>query len=199
MAQLRDSVIDGNLEVTGDVVFKTTDKSILGIHPESGEASNMLHLSQNGNTVVGLGGYNNQNGNSHIYGNDVAHYIASAGNVSYRPYYRAGDVIDFTGNKAIRTAGYVTNAGKNVVFTVCLPKPIIGSPTVTVASGQGFVLRQDGNYTHGSAASTFVKPTSYSAVLNPNGIVVTAVFDVTTSSVNNDSTGIYWDGTITLS
>lgn len=199
MAQLRDSVIDGNLEVTGDVILKTNDKSILSIHPETGETSNMLHLSQNGNTVVGLGGYNNQNGNSHIYGNDIAHYIASAGNVGYRPYYRAGDIIDFTGNKAVRTAGYLTNSNKNVVFTIYLPKPIIGSPTVTVESGQGFVLRQGNNYTHGSAASTFVTPTSYSAVLNPSGIVVTAVFDVTTNSTNNDSIGIYWDGTVTLS
>lgn len=199
MAQLRDSVIDGNLEVTGDIILKTIDNGIRAIHPDTGEAATILDMSQYGNTIVGYDGYANENGNTHIYGNDVAHYVASAGRVNFRPYYRAGDVIDFTGNKAIRTAGYVTNANKNVVFTVCLPKPIIGSPTVTVASGQGFVLRQDGNYTHGSAASTFVKPTSYSAVLNPSGIVVTAVFDVTTSSVNNDSTGIYWDGTITLS
>ena len=199
MAQLRDSVVDGNLEVTGDLILKTNDKSILSIHPETGETSNMLHLSQNGNTVVGLGGYNNQNGNSHIYGNDITHYIASAGNVGYRPYYRAGDIIDFTGNKAVRTAGYLTNSNKNVVFTICLPKPIIGSPTVTVESGQGFVLRQGNSYTHGSASSTFVTPTSYSAVLNPSGIVVTAVFDVTTNSTNNDSIGIYWDGKITLS
>lgn len=198
MAQLRDSVIDGNLEVTGNIILKTNENGLQAIHPDTGVAERLIHMSVYGNTIVGYDGYANQNGNTHIYGNDVVHYLASV-DANYRPYYRAGDVIDFTGNKAIRTAGYVTNANKNVVFTVCLPKPIIGSPTVTVASGQGFVLRQDGNYTHGSAASTFVKPTSYSAVLNPSGIVVTAVFDVTTSSVNNDSTGIYWDGTITLS
>ena len=124
--------------------------------------------------------------------------IASA-DTNFRPYYRAGDVIDFTGNNAVRTAGYVTNAGKNIVFTVPVTKPVIGSPSVTVENGQGFVLRQDGNYTHGSAASTFVKPTSYSVILNNSGFVITAVFDVTTNVVNNDSTGIYWDGTITLS
>lgn len=199
MAQLRDSVIDGNLEITGDIILRNTDNGIQAVHPETGENTTMLYMSQYGNTIVGYDGYTNENGNSHIYGNDIVHYVASAGKVNFRPYYRAGDVIDFTGNKAVRTAGYITNASKNVVFTICLPKPVIGSPTVTVASGQGFVLRQDGNYTHGSAANTFVKPTSYSAVLNPSGIVVTAVFDVTTSSVNNDSTGVYWDGTITLS
>lgn len=177
----------------------TFNNGIRGFHSKTGETSDMLRMDEDGNTVVGFDGYNNENGNSHIYGNDVYHYIASAGKVNYRPYYRAGDTIDFTGNKAVRTAGYLTNSNQNVVFTICLPKPIIGSPTVTVVSGQGFVLRQGNSYTHGSAASTFVTPTSYSAVLNPSGIVVTAVFDVTTNSTNNDSIGIYWDGTVTLS
>lgn len=199
MAQLRDSIVDGNLGVTGDINLKTTNNSINGIHPETGATTSMLHMSNYGNTVVGYDGYVNQNGNTHIYGNDVVHYIASAGNSNFRPYYRAGDVIDFTGNAAIRTAGYVTNAGKNVVFTIPVPKPVIGSPSVTATSGSGFVLRQDGNYTHGSAASTFVKPVSYSVVLNDCGFVITAVFDVTTNVVNNDATGIYWDGKITLS
>lgn len=199
MAQLRDSTIDGNLEVTGDIVLKINEKGVQSIHPETGEATRMIHMSAYGNTIVGYDGYENQSGNSHIYGNDVVHYIASAGNSNFRPYYRAGDVISFTGNNAVRTAGYVTNSGKNVVFTIHVPKPVIGSPNITVASGQGFVLRQSGNYTHGSAASTFVKPTSYSVVLNSSGFVVTAVFDVTTNVVNNDATGIYWDGTITLS
>lgn len=198
MAQLRDSTIDGNLEITGDIILKVNDNGIQGIHPETGDVADMLHMSIYGNTIVGYDGYKNKNGNTHIYGNDVAHYIASA-NANFRPYYRAGDTIDFTGNSAVRTAGYVTNSGKNVVFTIHVPKPVIGSPTITVTSGQGFVLRQDGNYTHGSAASTFVKPTSYFVILNSSGFVVTAVFDVTTNVVNNDAAGIYWDGIITLS
>lgn len=199
MAQLRDSLIDGSLEVTGDITLKTNDRGIQSIHPETGEVDRLIYMSQYGNTVIGYDGFANENGNSNIYGNDIYHNVASAGKVDYRPYYRAGDVIDFTGNKAIRTAGYITNAGKNVVFTIGVPKPVIGSPTVTITGGQGLVLRQGGNYTHGSGASTFVKPTSYSALLNDSGFVITAVFDVTTNVVNNDATGIYWDGIITLS
>lgn len=199
MAQLKDSTVDGNLNVTGDIVFKSNDKGIYSIHPETGEASNILHMSEFGNAIIGYDGYVNQNGNSHIYGNDVVHYIASAGNSNFRPYYRAGDVIDFTGNSAVRTAGYVTNSGKNIVFTIPVMKPVIGSPSITVESGDGFVLRQNNSYTHGSAASTFVKPTSYSTILNNSGFIVTAVFDVTTNVINNNAIGIYWDGTITLS
>lgn len=199
MAQLKNSTIDGKLEITDDIILKTVDKGIRGIHPDTGDNHALISLSQYGNTVVGYGGYSNQNGNSHIYGNDIVHYVASAGNVNYYPYYKAGDVIDFTGNKAFRGAGYVTNAGKNIVFTVPVSKPVIGTPTITIASGEGFVFRQGGNYTHGSAASDFVTPTGYSALLNDSGFVITAVFDVTTSATNNDAIGIYWDGTITLS
>lgn len=198
MAQLRDSTVDGNLSVTGNMVLKANENGLCCIHPDTGTENRLIHMSQYGNTIIGYDGYKNQDGNTHIYGNDVVHYVASA-STNYCPYYRAGDVISFTGSKAVRTAGYVTNANKNIVFTIYLPKPIIGSPTITIESGQGFVLRQGSSYTHGSAADTFVTPTNYSAVLNPSGIVVTAVFDVTTSSTNNDAIGIYWDGTITLS
>lgn len=196
MAQLRDSIVDGNLEVTGDVVLKTVNEGVQGIHPETGETNRLIYMSEFGNTVVGYDGYNNESGNSHIYGNDISHYVASAGKVNYRPYYRAGDSIDFK----VRAAGYVTNSGKNVVFTIPITKPVIGTPTAVATSGSGFVLRQDNNYTHGSAASTYVKPTSYSVESNYNsGFVVTAVFDVTTNVVNNSPIGIYWDGTIALS
>ena len=196
MAQLKDSVIDGNLEVTGNIIFKANNKGVQAIHPETGDMAMLIDMSGYGNTVIGYNGYSDANGNTHIYGNDVAHYIASAGNVSFRPYYRAGDVIDFT----VRAAGYVTNSGKNVVFTIPITKPVIGAPTATATSGSGFVLRQNNAYTHGSAASTFVKPISYTVDSNYNrGFIVTAVFDVTTNVINNNAIGIYWDGTITLS
>ncbi len=196
MAQLKDSTIDGNLGITGDIILKANDKGVQSVHPETGEASDMLHMSVYGNTVIGYDGYINANGNSHIYGNDVVNYVASAGNVNYRPYYRAGDVIDFT----VRAAGYVTNSGRNVVFTIPITKPVIGAPSAIATSGSGFVLRQNSKYTHGSAASTFVKPTSYTVDSNYNsGFIVTAYFDVATDVTNNDPIGIYWDGTITLS
>ena len=195
MAQLRETTIDGNLDVVENVILKTNNKGIRGVHPETGETSRMVYMSEYGNTVIGYDGYANKNGNSHIYGNDVVHYVASA-DASYYPYYKAGDVIDFK----VRAAGYVTNAGKNVVFTIPITKPVIGSPTAIATSGSGFVLRQNNAYTHGSAANTHVTPTSYQVESNYNsGFVVTAIFDDTTNVVNNNAIGIYWDGTITLS
>lgn len=200
MAQLRDSLVDGNLEITGNVILKSSNEGIQGVHPETNEVNRMLHMSQYGNTIIGYDGYLNKNGNSHIYGNDIAHYVASA-NANYRPYYRAGDVLNFnSNNKYIRTAGYVTNSMKNVVFTIPLSKPIIGSPVAQVTESEGLVLRQNNNYTHGSSASTYTKPTSYDILVNPDvGLVVTAYFDDTTNATNNSPIGVFWNGTITLS
>lgn len=193
MAQLRDSTIDGNLDVTGNITLKTSTNSIKSINPDGNESS-LLHMSAIGNTIIGYGGYENQNGNSHIYGKDVACYIASA-DADFRPYYRAGDTIGL----AVRTCGYVTNSGQSVIFTVPLTKPIIGSPNVSVSKSNGFVLRQNG-YTHGSDPSVAATPTSIHFDSNFNsGLIVTAIFDVTTNVENNSPIGIYWNATIALS
>ena len=201
MAQLRDSVIDGNLEVTGDIILKTNEEAIRGVHPDTGDTNRLIYMSGNGNVVVGYDGYVNENGNSHIYGNDVYHYIASAGKVNYKPYYRAGDTIKFTTNDTeLRTAGYLTNGNKDVTFTIPVPKPIIGSPTISVSSdSKGFVLRQNNTYTHGSNSGVYVKPTTYKVMLNDIGLTIVATFDVTTNSVNNSPIGVCWQGSITLS
>lgn len=201
MAQLKDSMINGKLEVADNIVLKTADKGLKSVHPDTGDSVSILDMSKYGNTVLGYGGYANENGNSHVYGNDIYHYVASAGKVNYRPYYRAGDVLNFNNNnKYIRTAGYVTNAMKNVVFTIPLSKPIIGSPTAQVTESEGLVLRQNNSYTHGSSASTYTKPTSYDVLVNPDvGLVVTAYFDNTTNATNNSAIGVFWNGTITLS
>lgn len=129
---------------------------------------------------------------------------------SYKPYYTAGDTISVT----VQTAGYVTDAKRAINFEVPLSKPVIGVSSVTAASGTGFCLRQGNTYTHGSAASTNVTPNGYSYVnasnetvkvaayvasIHAGSIRITAGFSNTTNAINNDSIGIYWNGTITFS
>jgi hypothetical protein len=196
MAQLKDTTVNGKLTTTRNIIIP--EGYPIRSNNENGDSYQLLEFINN-NTVVGYSGYENKNGNTGIYGNDVVHYIASAGDTSFRPYYRAGDVIDF----AVRASGYVTNVGKNVVFTIPITKPVIGNPKAIATSNNGFVLRQNG-YTHGSDGASnpavYAKPTSYSVESNYNsGFVVTAYFDVATNVENNSPIGIYWDGTITLS
>lgn len=153
--------------------------------------------NESNNTIVGWGNYDSKSGNTNLYGHDVhigVSNIAAPG--YYRPYRRSGDSWNFT----YRGAGYVTNAGKDVAFFIPLAVPIVGSPTVTAASNQGFVLRQGTKYTHGSGAETYASPTSYEASASMfHGIYIKATFSDTTNVTNNDAIGIVWSGTITLS
>ena len=191
--------VGNNVEVGGDIVIKNINDGLYCIHPETNEVSSMVHMNPYGNTVIGYDGYVNRNGNSILYGKDVEHYIASAGNAYYRPYYRVGDTIDVH----VRTSGYVTNMGTSVFFTIPLTKPIIGEPMLDIRSDKGFILRQGGKYTHGCDGSTtpatYVHPINYSIDNNFNtGIIVTANFEDITNVVNNDSIGIYLDAKIVL-
>ena len=128
--------------------------------------------------------------------NDVYLSSAQAGGASIRPYRRKGDTITCS----LRTAGYVTNGGKDVSFWLPLAVPVIGSPTATAASVSGFVFRQGTKYTHGSSATVYVTPDEYEVIdTTYMGVYIKAVFSDTTNVTNNDTIGIYWSGTITFS
>lgn len=117
---------------------------------------------------------------------------ASINNLSLR----RGDSITVT----FRGAGYVTNAKKDVSFWLPLTTPVIGSPTISASSGNGFIFRQGDKYTHGSSASVYAIPTSYEVSNSYRcGLYIKAVFEDVTNVTNNDVIGIYWNGTITFS
>lgn len=202
MAQLKDTVIDGSLSITENVVLSTNDNALQGVTTD-GKVMKLVQMSGNNDTLLGYSGYLNKSGNSHICGNDIKHFVAAAGDdFSYRPYYRVGDTIDIV----VKTSGFVTASGAAVAFTIPLTKPIIGNPTAEVVSTSTFILRQNGDYTHGSdggaTPNVNAKPNSYSIESNYNsGIVVTAVFDSGSgagSVENNSHIGVAWSGKITL-
>ena len=153
-------------------------------------------VSTSGNTVINYGGYSNKCGGTNVYGTDVALYSANAGNSGYRPYFRAGDVI--TAN-LIHTTGFVSTSGTKVYFTIPLTRYVLGDPTVTFTSTTGFIIRQNGKYTHGSDSNIYVKPKSVEVALNNFGLRVNAVFSKTTNAVNNAPCGIVWNGNIKFS
>lgn len=180
----------------GDIILNNNE-AIMG-YDTNGVAYNAFQAkNSSNNTIVGYGNYDHASGNTNIYGYDINFGVANiASPGSYRPYRRKGDSVSIT----LRTSGYVTNAGKDVSFWVPFSEPIIGSPSVTAASGNGFIFRQGNAYTHGSSASVYVNPTSYEATATMvNGVYIKAVFSTTTNVTNNDSIGIYWNGTITFS
>lgn len=220
MAQLKDTTVTGSLGVTGTINLGNASlyedgnnylhsnksisidqgKVIYGADSEGKVYNALTPLSSNGNTLVGLGVYNEGTGNTCIYGNDVTIYCKKAGEQNVRLYYRAGDKISFT----LRTAGFITGSKKTLLFTVPLNRPVLGSPTVTAASTNGFLLRQNGNYTSGTTSSTssgntYCKPSAYSAALYSTYVHIQATLSDTTNVTNNDTIGIQWEGTITFS
>lgn len=180
-------------------MYVDSPHAIAGVTSDGTTRTAFQPLNENGNTVIGYGNYDAGSGNTHIYGNDVAIYFANQATPGgFRPYFRKGDSLSYA--KTFYTAGFVTNGGKDVYFIVPISKPIIGNPTTTIASTDGFMLRQNNAFTHGSTSTTYVKPASYSVIArNLSGVVVMARFSAATNVVNNAPIGICWSGTITFS
>ena len=178
-----DALFDNNLAIAG--------RDLSGNIKEAFQPQN-----QNGNTIVGWGNYDNGNGDTHVYGYDIRIGVGNTANPGlYKPYINRGDSFSVT----VRTAGYVTNSGKDVSFFVPLTRPIVGDTVISASSGAGFILRQNGEYTHGSAADTHTTPSSYSVSgMYTQGVMITATFSTTTNVTNNDSIGIYWNGILTF-
>ena len=188
-----------DVELASNLDFTGNAKTIYGVDQNGVRKNAFQAQNESGNTIVGYGNWDAESGNTHIYGHDLNFGVSNiAEKGTYRPYRRRGDSFSLT----LRTAGYVTNAGKDVSFWIPMSEPLIGSPTVSITSGSGFVLRQGSKYTHGSGAGSgeSAHPDSYEVTGTMlNGIYVKAVFSNVTNVTNNDAIGIYWNGTITLS
>lgn len=179
-----------------NLAFPTTGTIFAWANDRVGYIPVFEGVSSSGNTVINYGGYVNKCGTTNIYGTDILLYSANAGDSGYRPYYRAEDIIE---SNLIHTAGYVSTGGTKVYFTIPLTRPVLGNPTITFTSATGFIIRQNGKYTHGSADGTYVKPKKVEVTLNSFGLRVNATFSKTTNAVNNAPCGIAWSGHIIFS
>ncbi len=193
----RRATTDGYAEFGFHAKFDS-GKKIYGVATDGTIKDAFNPQDSSGSVVVGYGNYDKKSGNTFLCGYDTYLRISntSSGASTWKPYFNRGDSFSVH----IKTAGFVTGSGKDVIFTVPVTKVIVGEPTVTVSSVDGFILRQGKLYTHGSASATFVTPSTYSCSRDADvGIMITATFSDTTNVTNNDSIGIQWSGTITFS
>ena len=182
---------------------------------------NMLGSDETNTFHFGYGSYNNNFGNTYYNGNTVNIRSKSdiniqsenskivlksatnnnivmypkGGTIAYTLYYAAGMEFDVN----VFTAGFVTNSSADVRFTFYFSRPVVNDPIITVSSQSngGFLLRQDGKYTHGSASTpTYAKPSSYSTICTNNYVRINATFSRTTNAINNTPVGIQWLGHI---
>lgn len=175
----------------------TADKNNHGVYLRrtDGTAVQELFLDASNNLAVGWGQWQNGNGTVLRAGSDLSFGIKNYGETVYRPYYRKGDVISMQW----RGAGYITSSSNMVWFAIPFSKPVIGSPTVTVTSVDGLILRQGGKYVCGTAASTWKKPSSIQCSRNSDFLYIGCEMSATTNAVNNESVGIQASIKITFS
>lgn len=199
-AQIRHNCQNRWLEFLGANTYKMDNQmrsfskyfAVAHEHPTSGKVLAFGYTGDGTN-----GGIYDATNSRWVFKLNGDHLYLGAACGEFKPYYTAGD--SYT--HIIRTAGYVTNSKAEVHFTVPISKPIVGSTAVSAASVNGFILRQGDKYTHGSAASTYAKPTSYSCAICGNGthLAIVATFSNTTNAINNDAIGIYANFTLTFS
>lgn len=171
------------------------DKVALSLSVKNGTSYTDLYES------IGNGIYAD-NSNTKIVSSDVIKLDAgriylSTSLGTWRPYFCAGDSISAT----FGTAGYITNSGKDVIFIIPLSKPMVGNPTITVASVEGLMVRQNNKYLYGGSSTKYVKPSKYTvhSTLSGGCIHVFATMQNTTDVTNNSPCGIYANIKITFS
>lgn len=182
------------IEVLGNIWINKN--SAINVTTEAGNQKQLVS-TYGESAFFGYGNYDGQYGDSYLLGKDVLIGINPYGTkIDYRPYYRRGDSIDVN----MGTAGFVTTSSKEIYFVVPLGKPVVGNPTVSVASINGLTLRQNSAYKCGSTGSSATKPSRYGAtVADSNAIRITAAWDNPTNAANNDTIGIYASIRITFS
>lgn len=178
---------NGHIDVQKNIYINTNGS---GIFERDTDGTNRELIAMDGNNKlsIGYGQYSHGGRETVLQGGNKLTLRLKNPNATWRPYMTKGDSF----NTTIQVGGYITNSGKDVTFQLPLNNPVIGSPTVTIASVDGLCVRQNNKYLYGSAASTFAKPSSYSCALvnGGNHIKITAKMANTTNVENNSACGI---------
>lgn len=187
---------NGHIDVQKNIYINTNGS---GIFERDTDGTNRELIAMDGNNKlsIGYGQYSHGGRETVLQGGNKLTLRLKNPNAAWRPYMTKGDSF----NTTIQVGGYITNSGKDVTFQLPLNNPVIGSPTVTIASVDGLCVRQNNKYLYGSAASTFAKPSSYSCTLvnGGNHIKITAKMANTTNVENNSACGIYASIKVTFS
>lgn len=181
----------------GSKAYFDNNTTISGTKPDGTVVEAFNPSNVNGNVVIGYDNWELQDGLTNIYGYDINFGISNMASPGmFKPYLRRGDSVDIN----LHGAGYLTNASTEVHFMIPLSKPIVGTPTITVTSTEGCILRQDNKYTHDSTASVRVYPSSIEAwAYHAVGVRVTMKFTSITNAINNTPIAIDFRGTIEFS
>lgn len=186
----------GHIDVQKNIYINTNGSGIFG-RDTDGTNRELIAMDGNNKLSIGYGQYSHGGRETVLQGGNKLTLRLKNPNATWRPYMTKGDSF----NTNIQVGGYITNSGKDVTFQLPLNNPVIGNPTVTIASVDGLCVRQNNKYLYGSSASTFAKPSSYVCTLANGGnhIRITARMANTTNVENNSACGIYASIKVTFS
>lgn len=158
-----------------------------------GEKTKIIELTSSENLVIGAGLRSAAAGGTYIDAyNDVKFRMGSNTNyITLKPYWADGDTWSIG---SMATAGYISNSGKNVYFTIPVDRPITNRSLTCDITVEGVTLRQGGKYLYGGSASKTIVPDTINAYLRYSGIYVSMAFTNTTNVVNNETVGIALNG-----
>lgn len=183
----------GSVRATENFVANSNNKGVFLRYADKTLVNSLL-MNTSDELCLGYGQYANGK-MTKLYGNDISLFVKSA-NASFRPYYRKGDSISMS----YYGAGFINNNEKEIQFSIPLNRPLIGSPTVTAASVNGLVIRQEGKYLYGSGGGSYAKPSKYNCLIQGNTIVITATMANNTNvTTKNDAIGVYASIKVTFS
>lgn len=187
---------NGHIDVQKNIYINTNGSGIFG-RDTDGTNRELIVMDGNNKLSIGYGQYSHGGRETVLQGGNKLTFRLKNPNATWRPYMSKG----YSFNTTIQVGGYITNSSKDVTFQLPLNNPVVGSPTVTIASVDGLCVRQNNKYLYGSAASTFAKPSSYSGTLvnGGNHIKITAKMANTTNVENNSACGIYASIKVTFS
>ena len=185
------SLYSGNISTPGDISAANLNatskvKSAGGIALKGSDNTyrNALELLSNDVLALGYGNFSANKGRVDIYGKYIDFVVG--GGTRWTPYYTSGDSITLR----LALAGFVTNSGKRVWFTIPLDKSVIDSTGVSIVSDDGLMVRQNGKLLYGGTGSTRVSPDSYTGTVTNGGICVSADFSNNTNAISHETCGI---------
>lgn len=195
------ATIDSPATVTG---LLTTNS---GIHLPHAKAITVNTTSTNNAIAVdtvngaehirfGYGTYVAGKGRTEIVGNDIVFWTKRS-TTSLKPYYAAGD--SFLINGVV--GGLINDDGYKFEFAIPLSKPIMGSPAISVTTGNGVIVKQNGKYLYGGSSGAWNKNISTLTPqrLDDNTIHLQVKMSNYTNVTTNCECGIAYHLYVTLS
>ena len=159
-----------------------------------GVTGSLAHISTTDDLWLGYLSYDANVGITRVSGKDVQIYTRSG---SYYPYYKVGDSFKVSGI----VGAQIYQDPRYLEFSVPLSKPIIGTPTMTLTTNKGVIVKMNGQCLYGSTWQSYSKAIQTLEIrkYDDNSLYLVLYMSNSTNAVANSSCAVCYDFNVTLS